>query len=144
MKKTLENCPFCGEVAYLHQVKPMELCYKSHIITIDQPGFWCDHCGEGVIGGEDRKTTQKELQAFRAKIDGLLTPDDVRHIREKLHLTQHKAAELFGGGVNAFSRYERGETPVPKPLSQLFHLLEIHPDLLNEINQDDLDNTIAV
>jgi len=51
-------------------------------------------------------------------------------------LTQQKASEFFGGGVNAFSRYERGETPVPKPLSQLLLLLYIHPDLLLELGKN--------
>ena len=134
IKKTrMERCPFCGESTYYHQIKPMTLRYKSHSITVNQPGYWCDKCGEGVIGGEDRMATQKELQMFRARIDHLLTPDDIKHIRKKLHLTQQKAAEIFGGGVNAFSRYERGETPVPKSLSQLFLLLDKHPGLLTEI-----------
>lgn len=129
----IEYCPFCGKKSYHHQTKSMTLRYKSRPITIKQPGYWCDECGEGVIGGADRKATQKELQAFRSRIDGLLPPDDIKHIREKLKLTQQKASDIFGGGVNAFSRYERGETSIPKPLSQLLHLLDIHPDLLSEL-----------
>ncbi|MBI5439465.1 MAG: type II toxin-antitoxin system MqsA family antitoxin [Nitrosomonadales bacterium] len=31
------------------------------------------------------------------------------HVRKRLKLTQKQAAELTGGGHNAFSRYERGE-----------------------------------
>jgi HTH-type transcriptional regulator/antitoxin MqsA len=60
-----EYCPFCGENAYYHQAKPFTLRYKKHAITLQQPGYWCDSCNEGVIGAEDRKATQKELQAFR-------------------------------------------------------------------------------
>jgi HTH-type transcriptional regulator/antitoxin MqsA len=131
-----EHCPFCGKESYYHQTKPMTLRYKSHPITLKQPGYWCDNCGEGVIGGEDRKATQKELLAFRAKIDGLLSPDEVKHIREKLHLTQQKSSEIFGGGVNAFSRYERGETPIPRSTSQLLGLLNSHPNLLAELNKN--------
>lgn len=134
-KSKLEHCPFCGEKSYHHQAKNMTLHYKSHPITVNQPGYWCNECKEGVIGGEDRKATQKELQAFRAKVDGLLTPDEIKYIREKLSLTQQRASEIFGGGINAFSRYERGETPIPKPLSQLLLLLNTHPNLLSEINQ---------
>jgi HTH-type transcriptional regulator/antitoxin MqsA len=133
MKSKLEHCPFCGKKAYYHQTKLMALRYKSHSFSIKQPGFWCDHCKEGVIGGEDRKATQKELQAFRSKVDGLLLPDQVKLIRETLDLTQQKAGALFGGGVNAFSRYERGETPIPQSLSQLLKLLYRHPILLNEL-----------
>jgi HTH-type transcriptional regulator / antitoxin MqsA len=132
----IEHCPFCGKESYYHQTKPMTLRYKSHPITIKQPGYWCDKCGEGVIGGEDRKATQKELLALRAKIDGLLSPDEVKHIREKLHLTQQKASDIFGGGVNAFSRYERGETPIPRSTSQLLGLLSSHPNLLAELNKN--------
>src|SRR3990167_9148350 len=123
----IEDCPFCGKKSYYHQTKQMKLAYKSHVISIRQPGYWCDACKEGVIGGEDRKATQKELQLHRAKIDGLLSPDEVKNIREVLQLTQQRASELFGGGVNAFSRYERGETPIPRALSQLLRLLLKHP-----------------
>ena len=135
-KITLEYCPFCGEKSYAHCIKPMTLTYKSQQISVNQPGYWCNHCGEGIIGGTDRKQTQKELQELRAKIDGLLSPQEIKKVREKLHLTQRKAAEIFGGGVNAFSKYERGELPVSKPLSQLFHLLDKHPNLLTELNDD--------
>ena len=130
-----EPCPFCGKKSYHHQTKPLTLRYKSHSITIKQPGYWCNKCGEGVIGGEDRKATQKQLQAFRAKIDNLLSPDDIKCVREKLNLTQHKASNIFGGGINAFSRYERGETPISRPLSQLLRLLYSHPDLLSELRK---------
>lgn len=135
-KDKAEHCPFCGEKSYCHQTKSMSLRYKSTPITVKQPGFWCDKCGEGVIGGDDRKATQKELQTLRAEIDGLLTPDKIKQIREELKLTQLNASEIFGGGVNAFSRYERGETPIPKPLSQLLHILKNHPNLLAEINKN--------
>lgn len=135
-KIKIEDCPFCGKKSYYHQIKPMTLRYKSHPITVKQPGYWCDECGEGVIGGEDRKATQKELLALRAKIDGLLSPDEVKHIREKLNLTQQKASDVFGGGVNAFSRYERGETPIPRSTSQLLGLLSSHPNLLSELHKN--------
>lgn len=135
-EKKLENCPFCGKKSYRHTTKSMTLLYKSHPITVKQPGFWCSQCKEGVIGGKDRKATQKELQTLCAKIDGLLSPDEIKHIREKLNLSQIKASAIFGGGVNAFSRYERGETPIPRPLSQLLRILKLHPDLLDELKQD--------
>ncbi|HCG53865.1 MAG TPA: hypothetical protein DEX10_10780, partial [Betaproteobacteria bacterium] len=41
----------------------------------------------------------------------------------------------FGGGVNAFSRYENGKTKPPLALVKLLKVLDRHPDLLNEINK---------
>ncbi|MDO9052424.1 MAG: type II toxin-antitoxin system MqsA family antitoxin [Gallionella sp.] len=35
--------------------------------------------------------------------------------RKKLSLDKREAAEIFGGGINAFSRYENGKTKPPWP-----------------------------
>ena len=39
----------------------------------------------------------------------------------------------FGGGVNAFSRYENGKTKPPLALVKLLKVLDRHPDLLSEV-----------
>ena len=49
------------------------------------------------------------------------------------HLDQREAAAIFGGGVNAFSRYENGKTKPPLALVKLLKVLDRHPDLLEEI-----------
>jgi len=54
-------------------------------------------------------------------------------VRRKLNLDQREAAEIFGGGVNAFSRYETGKTKPSLALVKLLKLLDHHPDLLAEI-----------
>ena len=54
-------------------------------------------------------------------------------MRKKLNLGQRQAAEIFGGGVSAFSRYENGKTRPPLSLVKRLKVLERHPDLLNEV-----------
>jgi HTH-type transcriptional regulator/antitoxin MqsA len=44
-----------------------------------------------------------------------------------------QAAEIFGGGVNAFSRYENGKTKPSLALIKLLKVLDRHPHLLNEV-----------
>lgn len=134
MKKL--HCPLCGEKAYSHYEKLVELTYKSKIISFKQPGYWCSACDDGVIGPKDHKSTQKQLQTFMSSVDGLLIPDEVKRIRKKLNLTQRRASQIFGGGVNAFSRYEKGEIPVYRSTSQLLKLLDHHPEQLNELMSD--------
>jgi len=58
---------------------------------------------------------------------------EIRRIRRKLGLSQAKAAELTGGGHNAFSRYERGESAPLPAVVNLFRLLDQHADLLKEL-----------
>ena len=48
-------------------------------------------------------------------------------------LDQREAAEIFGGGINAFSRYETGKTKSPLALVKLLKLLDRHPELLADV-----------
>jgi HTH-type transcriptional regulator/antitoxin MqsA len=54
---------------------------------------------------------------------------------KKLDLDQREAGEIFGGGVNAFSRYENGKTKPSLALVKLLKVLDRHPDLLDEIRE---------
>ncbi|MEQ1715725.1 MAG: type II TA system antitoxin MqsA family protein, partial [Hyphomicrobium sp.] len=54
-------------------------------------------------------------------------------VRKKLRLDQREAAEPFGGGTNAFSRYENGKTKPPLALVKLLKALDRHRDLLTEV-----------
>jgi len=128
-----QPCPLCGEVAQEHRVKPMEYTYKNVSFIINQPAAWCDACGEGIIDNKDSNTVAHLIQEEKARIDGLLTPSEIKHVRQQLKLTQKQAAAIFGGGINAFNRYEQGKLPIPRPLSLLLTILHNHPNQLNEI-----------
>jgi HTH-type transcriptional regulator/antitoxin MqsA len=54
-------------------------------------------------------------------------------VRKKLHLDQKEAAAIFGGGVNAFSRYETGKSTPPVALVKLLRIMDTHPDLLSMV-----------
>jgi HTH-type transcriptional regulator/antitoxin MqsA len=60
----------------------------------------------------------------------IVDPKYIVGVRKKLKLDQREAAELFGGGVNAFSRYETGKTKPPLALIKLLRILDSHPELL--------------
>jgi HTH-type transcriptional regulator / antitoxin MqsA len=63
----------------------------------------------------------------------IVDPNFIISVRKKLLLDQREAAEIFGGCVNAFSRYESGKTKPPLALVKLLKILDRHPDLLNEV-----------
>jgi len=78
-------------------------------------------------------TASKYDQAiYRVEIDAEAASDLVK-IRKKLKLTQLQAALLTGGGANAFSRYEHGKAKPMRSVTNLFKLLDNHPELLDEI-----------
>ncbi len=129
----MKKCSFC-EKGVLEQKKiEKTYTYKGISIDIEQPREWCNCCNEGVLSSADIKATEKALHDFRAAIDGFLGSDEVRRIRKKLGLTQRQAAELCGGGPNAFSRYERGEALQIRSTDNLLRFLDQHPSLLSEL-----------
>jgi HTH-type transcriptional regulator/antitoxin MqsA len=74
------------------------------------------------------------MKAFNQQVNAaIVDPDFIVNVRKKLDLGQREAAEIFGGGFNAFSRYENGKTKPPLALVKLFKLLDRHPELLNEL-----------
>lgn len=77
-----------------------------------------------------------ELELIRRSLNES-DSDLVKRVRKDvLKLTQIEAVDLLsGGGHNAFSRYEKGTTPVPKPLLQLMRLLSVKPDLIDIIKE---------
>ena len=75
-----------------------------------------------------------EMLSFNKQVNSaIVDPGFIMLVRQKLGLGQKEAADLFGGGVNAFSRYENGKTKPPLALVKLFKILEKHPNLLDEL-----------
>lgn len=129
-----KKCPLCIEGFLERKIVIETHTYKGHSKQVEQQGEWCNVCKEGVLSESDLKATQKQISDFQSRIDGLLTSDEIKKIRKKLRLTQKQAARICGGGVNAFSRYERGEVAPMRAVSVLLHLLDKYPNLLNEID----------
>ena len=95
-------------------------------------GWHCPECGEIEFAGKEGERYADALEKLRTKVD-VAEAEELARIRKKLGLSQRKAAELTGGGVNAFSRYENGKAkPVPAVIN-LFRLLDKHPELIGEI-----------
>ena len=130
------KCPCCHKGYLTRKTIKNTFHYKGHSIVLDQPGEYCDTCDDGVLNGSDLAYTSKTLRDWHTEIDGFLPSYEVRRIRKKLGLTQHQAAKIFGGGPNAFSRYENAEALQIKATDNLLRLLDKHPHLLEEIKDE--------
>ncbi len=135
---SLENtvCPVCGVGHLSHRSKRVVIDLAEYERVMEQPGFWCNHCEEGIISGDDLLATDTQMQEFRAFVREQHAKNlgyDLMMIRRRLKLTQLEAAHLAGGGKNAFSRYERGQAKPVAAVLNLFRLLDKHPDLIKEL-----------
>lgn len=135
MNKNMNKCPHCSSGYLSFGVKQQTHRYKSDTFVVNQPGEWCDSCPEGVLSGNHIKATSKIIRDMHAKIDHLLTSEEVRQIRNRLGLTQKEAASICGGGPNAFSRYESGKATVSRATSNLLLLLSKYPEEVKTLLQ---------
>lgn len=128
------KCPLCGNNTLVSEVREMTYTYLGRKIIFPQDGEHCSSCQESIFNSQQGDTYLKRIKAFRAQVDAEpLPPTEIRKVRKRLKLTQKKAGEIFGGGIRAFSQYERGITRPGKAADTLLRLLDRHPELLDEI-----------
>ncbi len=131
------KCLYCnsGKLMTRFAGESFNIEYAGHSARVDGLSGWrCSSCGEVEFDASSARR-------YAAAGDTLVLRErerqghEIRRIRRKLGLTQREAAQLTGGGHNAFSRYERGEaTPLPAVLN-LLRLLDKHPHLLADLTR---------
>ncbi len=131
------KCPICGGAELVRESRDLPYTYKGETTLIRKvEGDYCPACGEGILGKKEGDRFSEIALAFNKKVNAaLIDPKFIVKVRKKLSLDQKQAAELFGGGVNAFSRYETGKTKPPLALVQLLKLLDRHPEQLEELRR---------
>jgi len=129
------KCPSCGAAKLVRDTRDTPYTYKGEETTMPAvTGDYCPACGEAVLDmGESVRTSALMLEFNKQVNATIVDPAFIVGVRKKLRLDQREAAEIFGGGVNAFSRYENGKTKPPLALVKLLKVLDRHPDLLEEI-----------
>jgi HTH-type transcriptional regulator/antitoxin MqsA len=129
------KCPVCGAAELIRDTRDVSYTYKGETTTIlAVTGDFCPACSESILDAAESERVMREMQAFTKQVNAaIVDPAFIVKVRKKLALDQREAGEIFGGGVNAFSRYENGKTKPPLALVKLLKVLDRHPDLLDEI-----------
>ena len=129
------KCPVCGAAELIHDTRDLPYTYKGESTVISAvTGDFCPTCTESILDAAESNRVMREMRAFSKQVNAaIVDPGFITNVRKKLDLDQREAAEIFGGGVNAFSRYENGKTKPPLALVKLLKVLDRHPDLLNEV-----------
>jgi HTH-type transcriptional regulator/antitoxin MqsA len=135
VKELTMDCPECGSATWKSGMRNVPYTYKGETTEIAAvTGEFCESCGEMVLDAAESRRVSAAMLAFHQEVNAeSVDPAFIVGVRKKLALDQREAAEIFGGGVNAFSRYENGKTKPPLALVKLLRVLEKHPDLLDEV-----------
>lgn len=129
--------PRCPETGTLMErgTQMLTLTYRDHSLEFEMPGWYCPECGEGIHSGADMRFSDRALNRLKAEAEGLLSPEEIRRIRKKLHLTQADAGQLIGGGPRAFQKYEAGDLLLSRGINSALILLESEPESLNLLRE---------
>ena len=132
------KCPSCGEAKLVGDKRDIRYTYKGETTRIrGVRGDFCPACGESVLEATESSRVSSAMLAFHKQVNAsLVNPEFIVRVRNKLALDQRQAGEIFGGGPNAFSRYENGKTKPPVALVKLLKVLDRHPSLLSEVQSE--------
>lgn len=139
-RNTEMRCPACGAGKLKQNVVAEQFSYDGDRGAIlveakDVPIRICDACGETFTGPEAARIRHEAI----CRALGLLTPDEIKALRERLGKTQQEFAELTGIGEATISRWERGRLLQNRANDNFLRLLAINPinlKVLQELRVD--------
>ncbi len=118
-----ELCPICGEGHSPLRCKWWSSDYKGQKAQLPLHYKLCDTCTSDYAGAAESKLNRRILMAYRKQVDGLLTGEEITALRKQYKMTQGQAAQLFGGGPAAFSKYENDDVAQSEAMDTLLRLV---------------------
>jgi len=130
------QCSSCGAPGMAYGRREIIRDFEGSAMAIpDVEGWLCAACGELEFETPESARSFFERVTVLQQQARARQASELRAIRKRLNLTQRQAAQLFGGGANAFSDYERGTAKPARSTVLLLHLLDNHPELLQELRK---------
>jgi len=126
------NCAVCGgsasEVREIKQAK-----YRDETVEVVTELFRCDSCKEGFVTPQQMRMHVRAVKNEVRKKHGLLSPERITEIREKLKLTQSQLEEALGTGPKMAVRWESGKVIQSRGHDNMLRLLEREPSILKSL-----------
>ena len=73
---------------------------------------------------------QKTIKDFQRRVDGLLTSEEIKQIREKYGLSQRELARILGVAEKSIAKYEAGFVAQSKAMDNLLRIIREFPEVL--------------
>lgn len=127
-KDALESCPLCGGKITIFRGKT-DVTFGSRSVSVPDSYERCDACGEGFYApGELERLERAAVTKIRAA-EGLLSPAEIRSVRERLGLSQAAFEELLGVGPKTVVRWERGTVFQNRSTDALIRAVDVVPGM---------------
>jgi HTH-type transcriptional regulator/antitoxin MqsA len=129
-------CKLCKseDISCFEEVE--DALYKGNTLQVSFAFSVCNNCDREFISKPQILRNEAALRAAKKEFDGLLSAEEIVRARERLSLTQEQASRVFGGGRNAFSKYERGEVSQSVAMDKLIRICLNHHDIFRELARE--------
>ena len=129
----MTNCKVCKSES-IRQLNDVEnISYKGTILSISMEYSECNECRREFVSKQQILNNDSRVRDAKKSVDGLLSSTEIYHARTLLELTQEQASLVFGGGKNAFSKYERAEVSQSAAMDKLIRICLKHPSVFHEL-----------
>lgn len=125
---TINKCLVCDSDQIAEVVEDVPLKVGEFERTMRMRATACASCGCSFHSAEQERFNKRQRLAFRKMVEGLLTGVQIRAIRERHGLSQKRAAEVFGGGPVAFSKYEADDVAQSQAMDRLLRVFDAVPE----------------
>ncbi|HET7370998.1 MAG TPA: type II toxin-antitoxin system MqsA family antitoxin [Gammaproteobacteria bacterium] len=132
MNKEIMICPACEEGRLTPARYSDDFHHNGRTVRVyDLEHYVCDQCDADPIFPDQIRRNQARIADAKRREDGMMTGAEIKALRDSFGLSQQEAAQLFGGGANAFSKYERGDVIQSGSMDRLLWLIASEPYLLD-------------
>lgn len=136
MNSPLPVCPVCEQGSLVPETYTEQIQHNGRTLLVaGLERCRCTNCDADPVSTDQIRRNQVRLCDARRHADGYLTGEEIRGLRERFGLSQPAAAALFGGGTNAFSKYERGEVVQSLSMDRLLRCAEAFPPLVEYLRR---------
>ena len=132
----MTNCKICKSDDVSGFVEVEDISYKGNDLQVSIAYSVCNNCDREFVSKPQIIQNELALRAVKKTFDGLLSSEEIVRAREELSLTQEQAARVFGGGRNAFSKYERGEVSQSVAMDKLIRICLNHRNIFRELARE--------
>ena len=134
--ETNETCPACGVGHLVAERTTSSFDYEHEGATLkihveDVPVRRCTRCTEVFSGPEASRLEHDAI----CRAVGMLTPTEIRRVRERFSASQADFSCLTGIGEATLSRWERGRLIQNKAMDLYLRLLESDPENVERLRR---------
>lgn len=120
-------CPLCGEGMLHEKISHLSTSYSGVTQNVKIHSSVCNECCVETTTSAQSLKNKRSMTAFYKTVDKLLSGEEIKKIRLRLGLTQAQAAKIFGGGTNAFAKYESNDVTQSFAMDKLLRIADRFP-----------------